>query len=770
MTSLDPVTGKQTGQYSVSSETDVSSPDSILFVGANSASPIIAWADKAMKVLKVNVIGSNPVHSFPVVHESGEATEEITLHAPHLFKSRAHFLVHYQTATAHWAEVYHVDIAASTVTKAYNLPKLAGKGAFSTSTEDANVYFTRNTESEVVLVSSASHGILERWPVASARGTPNDGPQEDYPLHAVSEVIAKSEKSYAVRSALLLADGNWNLIRNGEPGWTRTEALAGAVAAEWAELTEEEELAHQLEVEGHEDVLTAYIHRVRRHVKDLQHLPAWLQELPERILTGFTGEDKKPSADSSMHRDSFGFRKLVIVATEHGRLYALDTAAQGAVVWSRKVVDLLPGEVWDVKIISADAKKGTVSAKGSKGDFVMVETVTGQVLHRLPPGSSPPLESAVSVEGDVATFILDVYEDGDPRFLPAAQRPKGKPTLVVRARNDVVRGTRFMADGSILKPATVWEFSAESGAHIAAMRARPRHDPVASIGRVLGDRSVMYKYLNPNLLVIITVDDASAVATVHLLDSISGEILYTATQDGVDSSRPITAVISENWFVYSFWSDATDTLPPSTSKGHKMVVAELYESDMPNDRGPLGPSANYSSIRPSSSAVEFNKPYVISQSFVIPEEISNMVVTQTRQGITSRSILATLGTSNAIIAIPKNVLDPRRPLGRDPIPAEAEEGLAKYAPSLEFNPEWVITHTRQVMGIEKVLANPALLESTSLVFAYGIDVFGTRVTPSLAFDILGKGFGKAQLLMTVVALGVGVVVLAPMVSANKLPV
>ena len=58
------------------------------------------------------------------------------------------------------------------------------------------------------------------------------------------------------------------------------------------------------------------------------------------------------------------------------------------------------------------------------------------------------------------------------------------------------------------------------------------------------------------------------------------------------------------------------------------------------------------------------------------------------------------------------------------------------------------------------------MESTSLVLAYGIDIFGTRVTPSAAFDILGKAFNKLSLVATVAALAVGVFVLAPMVCCS----
>jgi hypothetical protein len=141
-----------------------------------------------------------------------------------------------------------------------------------------------------------------------------------------------------------------------------------------------------------------------------------------------------------------------------------------------------------------------------------------------------------------------------------------------------------------------------------------------------------------------------------------------------------------------------------------------------------------------------------------------MAVTQTRQGITTRQLLCVLPSSNAIVGIPRPVLDPRRPVDRDPTSAEAEEGLFRYAPYLDFDGKWYLTHSRDVAGIQTVLSCPTQLESTSLIFAFGGDIYGTRATPSQAFDILGKSFSKLQLVLTVVALAAGVTFLAPMVS------
>ena len=230
------MTGKTVAQYVLNSEAEVIGPESIHLVGANAGAPIIAWTDGSVKSLKVNVLGSKQISSLDIDREDNETIEKVVVHAPHLIQSRSHFLVHFQTAKSHWASVYHIDLTSSKISKAYDLPRLPGAGTFSTSSRDANVFFTRNTLDEVIVVSSASHGILGRWPSKFP----------DTILHGVSEVVARQGNTYAVRSAVVNSAGDWSLIRNGELSWTRYEDLASIVAAEWAEIKEKEDLAREL--------------------------------------------------------------------------------------------------------------------------------------------------------------------------------------------------------------------------------------------------------------------------------------------------------------------------------------------------------------------------------------------------------------------------------------------------------------------------------------------------------------------------------------------
>ncbi|KAL2861251.1 uncharacterized protein BJX67DRAFT_375484 [Aspergillus lucknowensis] len=722
VTSLDPLTGRQTHQQVLNSESDVSSPDSILFVGANTAFPIIAWADKSYKTLKVNVIGTKQVTTLNIENTSGEDITSIEVHAPKTLNALSHFLVQYETPSGSGAEVYHVDLKSATVSKAYSLPYLQGWSVFTTGTKDANVYFTRVTDCETTVVSSASHSVLGRWP---------QHPPLDRAVHAVSEVAAKGD-SVAARSALVLESGDWQLIQNGAIGWTRPEALSGALAASWADVDGQKDLAHQLEVEGHESLYKAYIHRVKRHLKDLEHLPEWLKELPKRVFTSLL-------ADEVSNLDGFGISRPIIIATQNGRVYALDSGNRGSVSWSVKAVE---ADSWIVKAILTQPGLATVYA--DDGSSVTLNITTGDVTQRRQ--ATGKIRSLAVVNDGTSTSTIGINEDGEP--LVSFNRPGFF----------VTQG----ADGRVIGWSTedsqspVWEFLPAPGEKIIRATARPSHDPVASIGKVLGNRSVLYKYLTPNAALVTAVGGNSA--TFYLLDAVTGRILHTSTHKGVDTAQPIASTMSENWFAYSFYAEGSDD---SDSRGYQLVLSEMYESPTPNDRGPLGSASNYSTL------IDLPLPHVISQSFIISEPISHMAVTQTRQGITTRQLLATLPESNAIVGIPRPALDPRRPIGRDPTSTEAEEGLTKYVPFLDFDGRWYLTHARQVAGVKSILSEPTLLESTSLIFAFGNDIFATRATPSQAFDILGKGFSKLQLLLTIVALAIGVSILAPMARKKK---
>ncbi|KAL0784267.1 hypothetical protein Bca101_000512 [Brassica carinata] len=103
-----------------------------------------------------------------------------------------------------------------------------------------------------------------------------------------------------------------------------------------------------------------------------------------------------------------------------------------------------------------------------------------------------------------------------------------------------------------------------------------------------------------------------------------------------------------------------------------------------------------------------------------------------------------------ILALGKRFVDPRRTL--NPSQAEKEEGIIPLTDSLPVIPQSYVTHSLKVEGLRGIVTAPAKLESTTHVFAYGVDLFYTRLAPSKTYDSLTDDFSYALLLITIVAL------------------
>ncbi|EXJ78715.1 hypothetical protein A1O1_09117 [Capronia coronata CBS 617.96] len=728
---LDSATGHEVGQASVAIGLEALAFDGQYSVASCAQSPFMISADKSSRSVKFNLLGHTKAATL-TLDDKGENIEEITVHHACDAAAPLRFLLHIKGKTCQWAEVYHVDVKSGEATRAYLLPATEEKSAFAATSSGSTIYFIRSTESEVVLYSSESHGQLGRWTKTTFGTTSGSTPS-----HVVAEVISKGQASFAVRLAETTPSGNWSLIRNGELLWTRPEMLAYASTAAWAEDAGPDALAEELDLESTVNPLTAYTHRIKRHFADLMSLPGHLQKLPENILK------PSPESDATARRSLVG-TKTVILGTVRRELMALDVTDGGALKWQINLASHMSTGA-EMESIIIDGGKAHVYL--SDGALIVVNASNGQLIeHR---SGHARISKLVRIPGSPAPAIITVEADGTPRPAEdlASVQPLEGSTVVTISEDGKAFG--WTIGQGVEK---TWTLSPRDGSKFINAVARAEHDPVASIGKVLGDRSVLYKYLSPNVALLIA--EYHSDLTVYLIDAVTGAVLDTATHQGILPGTDVPAVVSENWFAYSFTSQD----PAGEGIATKLVISELYESSIPNDRGPLGSRTNFSEFSVDAGV----RPHVISQAYAIAEPISNLAVSQTAQGITSRQVLATLPNSNAVIGIPREILDARRPVDRDPTATEREEGLMRYSPIIELDPKFLLTHSRDVTGIRKILASPSLLESTSVVFAFGHDVFGTQIAPSMAFDVLGKGFNKGQLVLTIVALFAGVMALRPL--------
>ena len=71
-------------------------------------------------------------------------------------------------------------------------------------------------------------------------------------------------------------------------------------------------------------------------------------------------------------------------------------------------------------------------------------------------------------------------------------------------------------------------------------------------------------------------------------------------------------------------------------------------------------------------------------------------------------------------------------------------------------------------NIEDIYTSPAGLESTCLVFTYGLDLYFTRVTPSRLFDVLKEDFDYWFISVTLTVLAMVTLVSARLASVKIL--
>lgn len=77
------------------------------------------------------------------------------------------------------------------------------------------------------------------------------------------------------------------------------------------------------------------------------------------------------------------------------------------------------------------------------------------------------------------------------------------------------------------------------------------------------------------------------------------------------------------------------------------------------------------------------------------------------------------------------------------------EGLLQYSPlvSVYNRPHSMITYNQTIANLKSISTVSAELESTTLVFAHGLDHFYVRLTPAGSFDLLPSDFNYEMLIL-----------------------
>ncbi|KAL6042459.1 DUF1620 superfamily [Balamuthia mandrillaris] len=561
--------------------------------------------------------------------------------------------------------------------------------------------------------------------------------------------------------------------------------------------------ALQKEFGTDEGVVGNFVRRIKSHGQELlestQRLIATLSSSSvDKVHTSV----EEASSAAALTQDKFGLNRLIVVATSAGKVFALRTT-DGTILWQRFIratndhLYLFRPTALYVRRSSAHPPPQAVligrpsaASAFARPEEDAVATAIVLTLNLLT-GEEEQQEQQQRMElnqvvdqsillpaVDPLSFahpvllMLDggksvTYYPNSPatRELIQAHHSSVSFYLVKTTSrddgHDKIEGYGLTKD---LRVVPTWNVEFPSSQERIQTIASPQPgEHVASPVVVQGENNVIRpRYINSNMFVVVTYlptiyDSANAKTTfdstinVYLIDAVSGRVLYDTYYK--NAQPPVATLQSENWVVLQYWN----------WKNHRyeMTVLELFEPSpiqWQSYRSTSALSQSFVSLFLSSSshdylhsssfseekkgkysAFDMPPPVVEQQSYAFPSGVKRMAVTQTTRGITNKYIILGL-SSDRLLTLDKRFLNYRRKMKEDITAEEKSDGVIPYSPNLPYRTVDIINYNHTVYNLRNVVTSPTSLESTSLVFAYGLDLFFTRVTPSNTFDLLNEDF------------------------------
>ncbi|XP_054369087.1 ER membrane protein complex subunit 1 isoform X5 [Mirounga angustirostris] len=514
--------------------------------------------------------------------------------------------------------------------------------------------------------------------------------------------------------------------------WGREESLAEVVCLEMVDLPL---TGAQAELEGEfgkkaDGLLGMFLKRLSSQLILLQ---AWTSHLWKMFY-----DARKPRSQikneiniDTLARDEFNLQKMMVMVTASGKLFGIESSS-GTILWKQYLPNVKPDSSFKLMVQRTTAHfphppQCTLLVKDKEtgmSSLYVFNPIFGKWSQVVPPLLKRPILQSLLLpimDQDYAKVLLLIDDEYKVTAFPATrnvlrQLHELAPSIffyLVDAEQGRLCGYRLRKD---LTTELSWELTIPPEVQrIVKVKGKRSSEHVHSQGRVMGDRSVLYKSLNPNLLAVVTestdVHHERTFIGIFLVDGVTGRIIHSSVQR--KAKGPVHIVHSENWVVYQYWN--------SKARRNEFTALELYEG-----------TEQYNATA-FSSLDRPQLPQVLQQSYIFPSSISAMEATITERGITSRHLLIGL-PSGAILSLPKALLDPRRP--EIPTEQSREENLIPYSPDVQIHAERFINYNQTVSRMRGIYTAPSGLESTCLVVAYGLDIYQTRVYPSKQFDVL----------------------------------
>ncbi|CRH02533.1 ER membrane protein complex subunit 1, putative [Plasmodium relictum] len=235
------------------------------------------------------------------------------------------------------------------------------------------------------------------------------------------------------------------------------------------------------------------------------------------------------------------------------------------------------------------------------------------------------------------------------------------------------------------------------------------------------DASISYKYINNNIISYITRTNnkQNINYTLYILDGVSGSLIFSKILDKY-SKPPFHLVINENYVILNYFNE-------KLNKYVFHIIEILLDK---KDPGFL--SILTSKKEKFVDLFDEQKIVINEKNYIIDHNVKSFNFTETKRGITNKHLLLLLDT-NKISSL--NIGD------------DQNKNYYKY-----FNQ--FITHTDILYNSKGFISNESLLESTTLLFSWGNNLYFTYYQPNGSFDTI-ENFNLLLLLFLIILVFIG---------------
>lgn len=482
------------------------------------------------------------------------------------------------------------------------------------------------------------------------------------------------------------------------------------------------EKAHHLESDQHsKSLLFRYLIRCKNHLVELG-----------RFATSFSKVstiEELSTKDDEYHVGSL----LIFFDSGLSTLVAKDTK-DGSILWTLHI----PLNGVEIQYIAVNSNLAIID----KSHLVTVNLRDGTIVSS--ESFSEPIDKIFKL-GDSESPCIGVKSGSSFETFFCEERLESAQYLLEDTKL-ALQGYRYFNNNLV----PTWKFNYESEQLMAVSNIK--HKLLNAVGIARSDHAVLYKFLHPNLIAAITSHKTDL--HINLLDGVSGKLYLEECVTSEDVLLDfVNLAQTDNWVVISY------AVKSGCSIEQRITVYDLFTDSKIADSEYLS----------SFDTLPFN---ISVKTFVYPERISSIAVTNTKFGITTKSVIAFTEAGN-LVEIPKFILNSRRIDDRKMTQNDFMDDfrMMPYEPLIRKDPLKVLNHRVKLFsdGFDQILVQPTELESTTIVcLVNSINEFCTLVQPSLSYDILPASFQKVGLLLTIAALFGSYVVSKPFVYSKKL--